>query len=131
MRFVIKRVAISVLLLVATSVVIFVVLRALPGDPVTARLGTARGVNQEMIDRLRRSAGLDRPLISQYFSWVTGIFRGDLGKSYFTSRPVSSMLATALSPTLEITAVAVIFSMLLAVPGPRSITTRPISFAGK
>jgi peptide/nickel transport system permease protein len=131
MRFVIKRVAISILLLVATSVIIFVVLRALPGDPITARLGTARGVNQAVIDRLRRTAGLDRPLISQYFSWVTGIFHGNLGRSYFTDRPVSSMLATALSPTLEITAVAVVFSLLFAVPAATLAGRRPGGWADR
>jgi peptide/nickel transport system permease protein len=116
MQFVIKRVVISAILLVATSVLIFAILRALPGDPVAARLGTAQGVNQAMIDRLRSSAGLDRPLVSQYFSWVAGMTHGNLGRSYFTDRQVSSMILSALGPTLELTVLGVALSVLVAVP---------------
>jgi peptide/nickel transport system permease protein len=125
MSFVIKRVAISLLLLIATSVLIFAVLRALPGDPVAARLGTAQGVNQAMIDRLRSSAGLDRPLVSQYFSWVTGMTHGDLGRSYFTDRPVSSMILSAVGPTMELTIVAVTLSVLVSVPAAMAAARTP------
>jgi peptide/nickel transport system permease protein len=125
MLFVIKRVAISVVLLVATSVLIFVVLRALPGDPVAARLGTTAGVSQETINRLRASAGLDRPLISQYLSWVSGMLHGDLGTSYSTNRPVSSMIGSALGPTLELTILGVGLSVALSVPAATAAARRP------
>jgi peptide/nickel transport system permease protein len=125
MSFVIKRAAVSVALLVATSVLIFVVLRALPGDPVAARLGTAQGVSQETINRLRASAGLDRPLVSQYLSWVSGMLHGDLGTSYSTSRPVSSMIGSALGPTLELTMLGVGLSVALSVPAATAAARRP------
>ncbi|HXD25467.1 MAG TPA: ABC transporter permease, partial [Propionibacteriaceae bacterium] len=76
MRYLIRRIAISIVLLIAVSMLIFVVLRALPGSPVTARLGTSQGVTQEMINRLTKSAGLDRPLASQYLTWISGILHG-------------------------------------------------------
>jgi peptide/nickel transport system permease protein len=128
MSFVIRRIAISFGLLVATSVLIFAVLRALPGDPVAARIGTAQGVDQATIDRLRASAGLDRPLVSQYFSWISGILHGDLGRSYITNRPVSSMIGSALGPTLELTVLAVALSVLIAVPTATAAARRPGSW---
>jgi peptide/nickel transport system permease protein len=125
MKFVIKRVALSILMLLATSIVIFAVLRALPGDPVTARLGTAQGVNQEVIDRLRASAGLNRPLVSQYLSWIGGALHGNLGNSYFVNRTVGDMVSSAFSPTLELTIVGVCASVLIAVPAAIAAARRP------
>jgi peptide/nickel transport system permease protein len=82
-------------------------------------------VNQAMIDRLRSSAGLDRPLVSQYFSWVAGMTHGNLGRSYFTDRQVSSMILSALGPTLELTVLGVALSVLVAVPAAMAAARRP------
>jgi peptide/nickel transport system permease protein len=88
LRFVVRRVATSVLLLVATSALVFFVLRLLPGDPVITSLGATPGVSEETIARLRHEAGIDRPIVEQYLSWVSAGVRGDLGKSYFSQYPV-------------------------------------------
>jgi peptide/nickel transport system permease protein len=104
---------------------IFIVLRALPGSPVTARLGTSQGVTQEMIDRLTKSAGLDRPLVSQYLTWVSGILHGNLGTSYFTGQPVSSLIGAAVGPTLELTIISVALSVIIAVPAAIASARRP------
>ena len=89
LRFVVRRVATSILLLVATSALVFFVLRLLPGDPVITSLGATPGVSPQTIDRLRHEAGIDRPIITQYLSWVSAALHGDLGKSYFSQYPVS------------------------------------------
>ena len=125
MRFVLKRIAISVVLLIAVSVLIFIVIRALPGDPVAARLGTSQGVSQAMINGLRKSAGLDRPLTSQYLSWVTGILHGNLGNSYFTNQPVGSLITSAMGPTLELTILSVVLSVIISVPAAVASARRP------
>jgi peptide/nickel transport system permease protein len=111
-------------MLVGVSALIFVVLRALPGDPVIARLGTAQGMNQATIDRLRASAGLDRPVASQYLSWVSGMVHGDLGQSYFSSRPVSALIGPRLGVTLELTLLAMLLSVAIAVPAAVGAATR-------
>jgi peptide/nickel transport system permease protein len=116
MRYVAIRTLISLVMLIASSVVIFAVLRALPGDPVIARLGAAQGVDQATIDRLRSEAGLDLPLYRQYWDWVTGMLHGDFGRSYFSHRPVGDLIATRLGPTVELTVLAVGLSVLVAVP---------------
>jgi len=125
LRFVARRVATSILLLVATSAVVFFVLRLLPGDPVITSLGASPGVSDETIARLRHEAGIDRPIIAQYLTWLTDALRGDLGKSYFSQYPVSSLIETRLWPTLELTFLGVLLSVVLAVPGALWAARRP------
>lgn len=128
MSYVVRRLAISVALLIVISIVIFVVLRALPGDPVLARLGAAPGVTGETIERLRQEAGLDQPLVAQYVAWVSGFFRGDLGFSYFSRLPVTTLLAERIAPTLELTLLTVVLSVMLAVPAAIFAVSRPGSW---
>lgn len=97
--------------LLGVAVVVFVVLRALPGDTITARLGTESAV----LDPARRAAleryyGLDRPLLAQFFGWLGGIVRGDLGYSVDTGIPVRSLVATALPVTVELAVLTVLIS---------------------
>jgi peptide/nickel transport system permease protein len=122
---VVKRLSISLVMLVGVSIMIFVVLRALPGDPVLARLAGSQGVDQNTIHRLRVEAGLDRPLISQYWSWVTGALHGNLGYSYFSHQSVSTLLAQRLGPTVELTMVAIALSIAAAVPAAIAAAQRP------
>jgi len=117
LRFVVRRVATSFLLLVATSALVFFVLRLLPGDPVITSLGASPGVSTATIARLRHQAGLDRPIIVQYLSWLSAALRGDLGTSYFSQFPVSSLIRTRLPPTVELTFLGVLLSVVFAVPG--------------
>ncbi|MBB4700583.1 ABC transporter permease [Sphaerisporangium siamense] len=131
MRYVVRRVLISVGMLAGLSVVIFVVLRALPGDPVTARLGAAQGFDQAAIDRLRAAAGLDRPLVTQYFAWISGMLSGDLGDSYFNRMPVSDLIAARLGPTLELTVLAVALSVAVATPAAIAAAIRPGGWADR
>lgn len=117
LRFVVRRVATSFLLLVATSALVFFVLRLLPGDPVITSLGATPGVSPQTIARLRHEAGLDRPIIVQYASWLWAALRGDLGTSYYSQFPVSSLIRTRLPPTFELTFLGVLLSVVFAVPG--------------
>ncbi|GII65299.1 peptide ABC transporter permease [Sphaerisporangium krabiense] len=130
-RYVVRRVLISAGMLAGLSVVIFAVLRALPGDPVTARLGAAQGFDQAAIDRLRAAAGLDRPLVTQYLAWVSGMLRGDLGDSYFNRMPVSDLIAARLGPTLELTVLAVALSVAVATPAAIAAAVRPDGWADR
>lgn len=117
LRFVVRRVATSILLLVATSALVFFVLRLLPGDPVITSLGASPGVSEETIARLRHEAGIDRPIVTQYLSWVSAALHGDLGKSYFSQYPVSSLITGRLAATTELAFLGVLLSVVFAVPG--------------
>jgi peptide/nickel transport system permease protein len=124
-RYVLIRVATSVLMLVATSVVIFVALRWLPGDPVLARIGTTKGVTQETIDHMRAELGLNHSLVSQYFTWVGGIFHGDFGTSYSNGFSVGKLIGQRIGVTIELTLVAVGLAILVAVPLAIIASLRP------
>jgi peptide/nickel transport system permease protein len=114
-RPVLRRAAIRLLGVAGTlfgvAVVVFVVLRALPGDTITARLGTEAAV----LDPGRRAAleryyGLDQPLLTQFFGWLGGVLRGDLGVSIDTGVPVRSLVAAALPVTVELAVLTVLIS---------------------
>src|SRR3954453_13136935 len=114
--YLITRVAVTLGMLIATSIIVFAVLRVIPGDPVVTRLGSTRGVSQETIDHLRHQLGLDRSIVSQYLTWVGGIPRGDLGKSYFNDYPVGTLIGQRIGATMELTILAVLLSIVIAVP---------------
>ncbi|MDO8186327.1 ABC transporter permease [Conexibacter sp. JD483] len=114
--FVIRRAAISILMLVAASALVFAILRLLPGDPIITRLGATAGANPEAIDQLRREAGLDDPIVTQYLRWLGDIFTGDFGQSYFSQFSVTELIDRRIGPTLELTAVSIVFALLIAVP---------------
>ena len=79
--YILKRLVAIVALTFGITVVAFLIIRLIPGDPVIAMLGTGAG-DKEMIARLREQLGLLRPLHEQYFVWIAQVVRGDFGYSY-------------------------------------------------
>lgn len=114
--FILRRLGISVLLLAIVSVLVFVVLRVLPGDPTITLLGGAQGTDATQVAQVRAELGLDRPLPVQYWHWVTGLLHGDLGMSYFSQTSVNSLVAARVGPTLELALVAIVAAVVIAVP---------------
>ncbi len=100
--------------LLGLSVLIFVLSRVIPGDPVRLALGLEATPAQ--VDQLRRQMGLDRPLIVQFVSYLTGAIRGDFGYSLRTHRNVAQDLLDFFPATLELTSVAMLISVTLGVP---------------
>jgi peptide/nickel transport system permease protein len=99
--------------LLGVAVVVFVVLRALPGDTITAKLGTESAtLDAGQLTALRHFYGLDKPLPVQFFSWLGGVLTGNMGVSLDTGTPVSTLVAGALPVTLELAVLA----MLIATP---------------
>lgn len=123
--FVLRRAAISIVMLIAASVLIFVVLRLVPGDPVITRLGATAGSNPEAIDRLRHEIGLDDSIVQQYFAWLGGLAHGDFGRSYFSQFSVTDLIGRRIEPTLELTVAAITLSLLIAVPAGVLCSLRP------
>lgn len=103
----------SLLTLVLATVVVFLGVRALPGDPVLALAGEDR--SPEALAALRTQYGLDRPIPVQFATFVGRAARGDLGVSIRTGIPVSDMLATALPVTIELSLLAIALATLLGV----------------
>jgi len=100
--------------LLFVSVLVFVVIRVLPGDPALVIMGTEG--SPEAAAELRRAMGLDRPLVVQYLEWAGNALRGDLGRSIQYDVPVSRLILTRLPVTLPLTLLAGAFMVAAAVP---------------
>jgi len=103
-----------ILTLLFVSVVIFLLLRVIPGDPAQLVLGL--NASPESLAELRSELGLTKPLSTQYFSWLKSIFTGRLGKSIFYDKSVGSLILSRLQVTLPLTFLATILSVAIAVP---------------
>ena len=114
-RFVVRRVAQSVPLLLVISLLIFALIHAAPGGPLSTYLENPN-VRPEDIERLRKAMGLDRPLGIQYLSWLGAFVRGDWGFSYADGRPVLDRLIERIPATLELVGVACVMALIAAVP---------------
>jgi len=118
MRFAVRRLAQAVPLLVIVSVLVFGLIHAAPGGPLSLYLDNPN-VRPADIERLRRSMGLDRPLGVQYLAWLGAFVRGDWGYSYADGRPVLDRMLERLPATLQLvgvsTLVAVLVSMVVGI----------------
>ena len=113
-RYLSRRVAAFVATLFVVSLLVFVVIRVLPGDPAQVIMGTEG--NPEATARLRASLGLDRPLVVQYVDWLAHAVRGDLGVSIQYDVPVGRLIMSRLPVTLPLTLLAAAFMVATAVP---------------
>lgn len=113
-----RRLLLFIPTLFAVSLLIFLVLRIVPGDvAVSILLGSeGREATAEDIARLRHELGLDKPIVIQYVDWVTGLARLDLGKSLYTKELVSEYIANRFPVTLELALLTSIVSVLLGIP---------------
>jgi peptide/nickel transport system permease protein len=100
-------------MLVVVTIVFFLI-HLIPGDPVAVILGPE--ANAEQIEAARRELGLDRPLPEQLVRFYTRLLRGDLGRSYFLDRPVTTALWERAEPTLVLMASALFVAVLIGVP---------------
>lgn len=114
--------------LVITSIVIFALMRILPGDPILVLAGEAQAeMSPETLQQLRRAYGLDRPLYIQYLMWISDIATGNFGRSVRTHQPVLELIAGRLLPTIQIGFVAWVLAMALAIPAAVVSATNPNS----
>ncbi|MCM2389492.1 ABC transporter permease [Streptomyces albipurpureus] len=113
-RYLLRRFAFLLVSLALASVVLFVLLRMLPGDPANAL--TSVGASAEQIAAARESIGSDKPLPEQFAHWIGQLVRGDLGTSFISSLPVGPEVSARLNVTLPLTAAAFALAVLIAVP---------------
>ncbi len=101
-------------MLLGVSVVVFFMVRAIPGDPAQVLLG--QQATQEQVQQLRANMGLDKPVVVQYALFLKGAVTGDLGQSIVTGRPVTTELLARFPATLELTTFAMLVAVLVGVP---------------
>jgi peptide/nickel transport system permease protein len=114
-RYMLTRLGLAVLTLALLSMIIFFAGQVLPGEPGRAILGPF--ASQHAVSALDRSLGVNRPLVIQYWSWVSGAIHGDMGMSYQYRAPVSSFLFPALGRSLKLAAVAAVILVPLSILG--------------
>ncbi|MCX4471872.1 Dipeptide transport system permease protein DppB [Micromonospora sp. MW-13] len=113
-RFVLRRLLQSVVVLLGVTLVVFLLLQLVPGDPVRVALGTR--FDQQTYDALRERSGLDRPLVAQYVGYVGHALTGDLGVSFRSGQPVTTIVLERLPATLSLAVTAVLLALLVAFP---------------
>ena len=111
---VIRRTAILVASLAVSSVVVFGFMVLAPGDPARVALGV--NASEEAVAQLRAEFGLDEPLIVQYLSWVSGLVRFDLGRSYVSQVEIAPQILDRLQVTLWLVVCAMVLALVIAVP---------------
>lgn len=114
--YVIRRTFLMAVTLFGMSVLIFVLLRLVPGNIVDILFDSAGFVNPADKLLLEEELGLDRPIIVQYFDWITGLLQGDLGYSYVSEQSVWTEIAPRIPITAKLALLALIFSIILGVP---------------
>jgi peptide/nickel transport system permease protein len=111
--FILRRLLLGIVVLILVSIIVFLATQALPGDPARAILG--RTATPASLAALRRQLHLDRPVIDQYWTWVTGLLHGNLGRSLAAQEPVSTLLGPRLVNSAVLVALAAVVSIPLSI----------------
>lgn len=113
-RLILKRLGISLVVLVGVSMLIFAIARVIPGDP--ARIALGPNATVEQVEALRQRLHLDEPLVIQYAHFLADLARGDLGISLYTNRPVTADIAQFLPATLELIFLSAVLMIVIGLP---------------
>jgi len=117
LMYTLKRLLFTIPTLIGVAVLVFFMLRIVPGDIVEVKLrGDGGNVTQEVVEQERKRLGLDRPLIVQFGDYMWGLARGDLGISMWTERPVIEEIMIRLELSLEVAILATIFATMISIP---------------
>lgn len=126
LRYLTKRLLLAVPVLVGVSIVVFTMIRLIPGDPALLMAGQA--ATEEVVRHIRQSLGLDRPIVVQYAYFVRNIARGDLGRSLFNGAAVTEELGQRFPRTARLALAAILVALLIGVPAGILSATRHLSW---
>ena len=114
-QYIVRRIEFAIPVLIAVSIIVFGAVRLIPGDVCKIVLATS-DVKPEQCTAIREGLGLDKPVVSQYFSYMAGAAHGDFGKSLISRRDVGKEIRTRIPLTFELTLLATIFALAIALP---------------
>ena len=114
LRFIARRLALTIPVLVGVATLVFSLIHLIPGDPAQAMLGEAAAPAD--VEELRRTLGLDRPLLEQYGLFLRGVVKGDLGRSMRTREPVTDTIVARMPATFELALAAMLVAVAIAIP---------------
>ena len=115
-RYVLRRIAQLIPVLIGITFLSFAMMRIAGSDAITEMYGNKGGVDQAIIDAARADLGLDKPFLTQYFSWLGGMLTGDMGTSYISGRNVFDTFVSKLPATLLLTALSIAATVVLSIP---------------
>ena len=125
-KYAIKRIGLFMPTVLLLTIIVFAIMHVIPGDPALAILSDGEGsYTQEDLEKLRHKLGTDRPLAVQYFDWIGGVLKGDFGDSLWFNAPVMTELKTRIPRTMELAGLAILLSVIFAVPLGISSAIRP------
>jgi peptide/nickel transport system permease protein len=116
--YIIRRLILAVIVLVLVSMFVFLAMRLLPGDPVLMFVSSSsvQEITDEQLEALRHEFGLDKTLPMQYLDWISGVLRGDLGRSILNRSPVTQEILKRLPITIHLGAVAFVIAVIIGIP---------------
>ncbi len=114
LRYTLNRVLLFIPILIGLSILTFVYIHLIPGDPVQAMVGPSG--SPELVAQVRHEFGLDRPVYVQYLNWVGGALHGDLGISFRSRQPITPLLIDRIPATLELAGGSLLVAVLLGLP---------------
>ena len=117
LQYVVKRVLLTIPTLLGVAMLVFFMLRVVPGDVVEVKLrGDGGSVSQQTVDAERARLGLDKPLMTQFGEWMVGVATLNLGISMWTERPVIEEIALRLELSLQVAIMATLIAVMIAIP---------------
>lgn len=128
-RFILQRLAETVVVLLVMSFVIYGLIGLMPGDPIDLMLTADPRLTAADVARLKALQGLDRPLVERYLAWLGGALQGELGYSRLQSLPVLEVVAPRLANTLLLEGISLALALAIAIPAGVWIGSRPRSVA--
>jgi len=114
LRYLVARVLLTIPVLLGVATLVFALIHLVPGDPAQSMLGD--GAAPQDVAELRAKLGLDRPLLTQYLSFLRGAVSGNLGQSFRTGQPVTAMIVERMPATAELALAAIVVAIALALP---------------
>lgn len=110
------RIASAIVTMALAAVMVFLVVRLIPGDPVMIMLGEAAGGDPAVVARVRQEMGLDQPIIFQFLQWAARLLKGDLGVSIRSGEPVFDEVMRRIPRSLELIAAGLLIAVVLGIP---------------
>ena len=115
-KYVLRRIVQLIPVLIGITFLSFAMMRIAGSDAITEMYGNKGGVDQAIIDAARADLGLDKPFLTQYFSWLGGMLTGDMGTSYISGRNVFDTFVSKLPATLLLTALSILLTIIISIP---------------
>jgi peptide/nickel transport system permease protein len=115
-KYAIRRLILAIPVLVLSSLIVFGLMRVMPGDALTALMGESGNVGERELQKLRKDLGLDRPYYQQYLIWAWQMLSLNPGDSIFTNEPIMVALKKSVPVTIELAALAMVLGLVIAIP---------------